>query len=102
MGPLPRGLHQGVESVAKVRVTRTLLHVAVQDQPQRQQINDAISKLSDDHREVILLREVQGLDYKEIAAVVGSSLGTVMSRLHYARKKLQTYLKPESPDHPQT
>ena len=59
------------------------------------QIEDAIGKLSEEHREVILLREVQGLDYKEIAEATGSSLGTVMSRLHYARKKLQIYLNPE-------
>ena len=60
----------------------------------RQQLNDAIAKLSPDHREVILLREVQGLDYKEIAEVTANSMGTIMSRLHYARKKLQTYLSP--------
>ena len=61
----------------------------------QQQIEDAIGKLSEEHRDVILLREVQGLDYKEIAEVTGNSLGTVMSRLHYARKKLQNYLEPE-------
>ena len=58
----------------------------------RKDLNQAISKLSPDHREVILLREVQGLDYKEIAEVTGSSMGTIMSRLHYARKKLQSSL----------
>lgn len=58
----------------------------------RKQLNEAIAKLSPDHREVILLREVQGLDYKEIADVTGSSMGTIMSRLHYARKKLQSSL----------
>lgn len=67
---------------------------ALERQELRQQINDAIAKLSPDHREVILLREVQGLDYKEIAEVTGSSMGTIMSRLHYARKKLQDYLSP--------
>ena len=60
----------------------------------REQINAAIAKLSEEHREVIILREVQGLDYKEIAEITENSIGTVMSRLHYARKKLQTYLKP--------
>lgn len=63
------------------------------------EINDALSKLSVEHREVILLREVQGMDYKEIAEVTESTMGTVMSRIFYARKKLQTYLsslKPES------
>ena len=62
----------------------------------REQIRDAISKLSEEHREVILLREVQGMDYKEIAEITKNSMGTVMSRIHYARKKLQTYLEPQS------
>ena len=68
---------------------------ALEQSELRDQINNAIGKLSEEHREVILLREVQGLDYKEIAEATGSSLGTVMSRLHYARKKLQIYLNPE-------
>ena len=58
----------------------------------RGNIDSALEKLSPEHREAILLREVQGLDYKEIADVMGCSLGTVMSRLFYARKKLQTLL----------
>ncbi len=68
---------------------------AMEQNELKQQINAAIAKLSPDHREVILLREVQGLDYKEIADATGHSMGTIMSRLHYARKKLQTYLSPE-------
>ena len=57
-----------------------------------ERINAALEKLSPEHREAILLREVQGFDYKEIAATMDCSLGTVMSRLFYARKKLQTLL----------
>ena len=58
----------------------------------RASIEGALEKLSPEHREAILLREVQGLEYKEIADVMDCSLGTVMSRLFYARKKLQTLL----------
>ncbi|MGJ8675941.1 MAG: RNA polymerase sigma factor [Akkermansiaceae bacterium] len=58
------------------------------------EIKSALAKLSTEHREVILLREVQGMDYKEIAEITESSMGTVMSRIYYARKKLQTYLSP--------
>ena len=68
---------------------------ALEQSELQQRIEDAIGRLSEEHRDVILLREVQGLDYKEIAEVTGNSLGTVMSRLHYARKKLQNYLEPE-------
>lgn len=57
------------------------------------QIEDALAKLSDKHREVVLLREVQGMDYKEIAEILDCSVGTVMSRLFNARKNLQQLLK---------
>ncbi len=56
-------------------------------------IHEAIAQLSPDHRTVILLREVEGHSYEEIAQATTSSLGTVMSRLFYARKKLQELLK---------
>ncbi|WP_319609416.1 sigma-70 family RNA polymerase sigma factor [Oceaniferula marina] len=69
---------------------------AMQREELRQHIHAAIGNLSPDHREVILLREVQGLDYKEIAEATGSSMGTIMSRLHYARKKLKQLLSPEA------
>ena len=55
-------------------------------------IMDAMEKLPEDQREVILLRELEGLQYKEIADVMGIPEGTVMSRLFYARKKLQKLL----------
>ena len=56
-------------------------------------IEEAIGGLSPAHRAVILLKEVDGRQYNEIAEIVGVSIGTVMSRLFYARKKLQTLLK---------
>ena len=56
-------------------------------------IFEAIESLTPDHRAVILLREIDGLSYEEISEVLECSLGTVMSRLHYARKKLQSRLQ---------
>ncbi|MCA9909159.1 MAG: sigma-70 family RNA polymerase sigma factor [Anaerolineae bacterium] len=60
-------------------------------------IRDAVATLSDKHREVILLREVEGLSYEEIANTLKINKGTVMSRLHHARlllqKKLQRYMR---------
>jgi RNA polymerase sigma-70 factor, ECF subfamily len=53
---------------------------------------DAINELTPDHKAVILMRAVEGLSYKEIGRIMGCSEGTVMSRLHYARKKLQEKL----------
>jgi RNA polymerase sigma-70 factor (ECF subfamily) len=56
-------------------------------------VMEAISELTPDHKAVILLREVEGLSYDEISRVMQCSKGTVMSRLHYARKKLQKKLR---------
>lgn len=53
----------------------------------------ALREISPEHRAVVLLKEVDGLSYQEIADTVGCSLGTVMSRLFYARKRLQVLLK---------
>ena len=58
-------------------------------------IMDALEKLPADQKQIILLRELEGLSYKEIAEVVGIPEGTVMSRLFYARKKLQKLLAGE-------
>lgn len=55
-------------------------------------LHDEIGKLSQKHREVFILHAFEDLSYKEIAAVVGCNLGTVMSRLFYARKRLQEAL----------
>lgn len=54
----------------------------------------AINELTPDHKAVIVMRAVEGLSYKDIGRIVGCSEGTVMSRLHYARKKLQEKLGP--------
>lgn len=56
-------------------------------------IAGALKELSPEHRAVLLLKEVDGLSYQEIADAVGCTLGTVMSRLFYARKRLQTLLR---------
>jgi DNA-directed RNA polymerase specialized sigma24 family protein len=50
---------------------------------------EAINELTPEHRAVILLREVDGLSYEEISQVLDCPKGTVMSRLHYARRQLQ-------------
>lgn len=66
---------------------------SLSDKEIRARIDEAIAKLSPEHRTVITLREIEGLEYQEIADATGASLGTVMSRLFYARKKLQALLK---------
>jgi RNA polymerase sigma-70 factor (ECF subfamily) len=56
-------------------------------------IRAAISELTPEHRAVILLREVDGLSYEEISQALDCPKGTVMSRLHYARRQLQERLR---------
>ena len=53
----------------------------------------ALAELPDDARRTIELREIDGLSYQEIAQALGIPKGTVMSRLHYARRRLQTALR---------
>ena len=52
----------------------------------------ALDALPSYHRSVIVMREVEGLSYEEMAEVVGVSKGTIMSRLFHARQKLQKAL----------
>lgn len=59
----------------------------------RRRIDEALGKLTDAHRTVLVMHEFEGLDYKEIAKRVGISIGTVMSRLFYARRRLATLLQ---------
>ena len=55
-------------------------------------LNEALLKLSEPHRMVVVLHDVQGLSHEEIAEIVGCNVGTVRSRLFYARQQLQGFL----------
>ena len=57
------------------------------------EIQDALNTLPEHHREVLLLREIEGLSYEDIATALEVPRGTVMSRLFHARKKMQSALK---------
>jgi RNA polymerase sigma-70 factor, ECF subfamily len=58
----------------------------------RQRIDQALGQLSHEHRTVLALHEFQEMEYKEIAKTMGCSIGTVMSRLFYARRKMAALL----------
>lgn len=66
---------------------------AMQSQELGDQIRRALETLPDEQKQVLLLREVEGLSYQEMAETMGCSIGTIMSRLFYARKKMQAQLK---------
>jgi RNA polymerase sigma-70 factor, ECF subfamily len=59
----------------------------------RDRIEEALASLSDNHRAILLLREVEGLSYEDLAKVLGIRKGTVMSRLFHARLKMQNKLR---------
>jgi RNA polymerase sigma-70 factor (ECF subfamily) len=61
-------------------------------------VRQAVEQLPDEFREAIVLREMEGLSYKEIADAVSVPIGTVMSRLARARKQLQQYLTQQTKD----
>lgn len=69
-------------------------NVALENEELNKVLNEALETLSENHRAIILLREVEGLSYEQIAEVMDCHIGTVMSRLHHARKRLQKALKP--------
>jgi RNA polymerase sigma-70 factor (ECF subfamily) len=58
----------------------------------RKKIDDALGLLTAEHRTVLVLHEFEDMEYKEIARTVGCSMGTVMSRLFYARRKMAALL----------
>jgi RNA polymerase sigma-70 factor (ECF subfamily) len=87
------GLGEVEPGAATAPRTEFLPHQKLGHAEIRARIDEAIGRLTPDHRAVILLKEMDGLQYHEIAEVMDCSIGTVMSRLFYARKKLQAMLK---------
>jgi RNA polymerase sigma-70 factor (ECF subfamily) len=58
----------------------------------QEQLNAAMLQLSEVHRVVVTLHDIQGLSHEEIARILDCNIGTVRSRLFYARQQLQAHL----------
>ncbi len=69
-----------------------------EEQAARQTVWAALKKLSSDHRNVLILHEIEGLKEREVANILQCSVGTVKSRLHYAKKKMRKILEKEYPN----
>lgn len=69
-------------------------HRRIEREELNEALEQALDQLSEKHRTIMVLREIDGLSYEEIADTMDCSIGTVMSRLHHARKKLQERLRP--------
>lgn len=58
-----------------------------------ERLQEGLDRLSPDHRAILLMREIEGLSYDDIAAKMKCSIGTVMSRLFYARQNIRKFLE---------
>lgn len=94
-GPMAMPVGEGVMSRASMRGLTDPVGEA-QRNLIAHEITRAFDKLSDDARAMVLLADVEELSYKEIAEIVGCPIGTVMSRLHRARKQLQLSLQAQA------
>jgi len=72
---------------------------ALADKEIRKRIDQALDELSENHRTVLVMRELEGLSYEEMAQAMGCSKGTIMSRLFHARRNMQKRLL-DLIDHP--
>jgi len=68
-------------------------HEALEQDERCRQVRQAIDQLPDEHREVVVLREIDGCTYETIAEILDMPIGTVRSRLHRARLQLRDILK---------
>lgn len=74
----------------QIEQSRFIAHDAIPDS--RLEMEYALQRLSPEHRAVLVLRELQGWDYEQIAKVLEIPIGTVRSRLHHARTQLRQIL----------
>ena len=81
------------QSAADAQTKKTNPREELWKKQRQQAIVGAIDALPPDQRTTVILREIDGLSYEEIAQVTKVPIGTVMSRLYYARRKLQEKLK---------
>ena len=69
--------------------------VALERSEEDAQLQAAMNRLSHEHREVLVLKDIEGLKYEAIADILGVPIGTIRSRLHRARLELRDLLPPE-------
>jgi RNA polymerase sigma-70 factor (ECF subfamily) len=81
-------LEEGYSEALETQITRKLL---------QSEVRHAIDSLPEPHREVVVLRDIEGLSYAEIAGILDCPTGTVMSRLSRAREILRQLLAVRSP-----
>ncbi len=83
---------EGAESALMPRILGGNPGRALADKQIRHRIDQALDELSENHRTVLVMRELEGLSYEDMAKAMGCSKGTIMSRLFHARKNMQRRL----------
>ncbi len=69
-------------------------HNLAEQSERAKKVRESVMKLDEKHRSVLVMKWFEGLRYEQIAKILGVSVGTVKSRVHYALKKLEVDLKP--------
>jgi RNA polymerase sigma factor (sigma-70 family) len=96
-----RRYHLSLDDVdASIQNDKEFLELTATSSPVREadlselqrRLNEAMMKLSDEHRAVVTMFHIQGMPHAEISKILGVSEGTVRSRLFYANRQLQNYL----------
>ena len=88
-----RFTHAGEEVIVQLRDERPDPTTALERREREAMLQRALAELPDDRRIVVVLRDLEGLTYEEIAETLGLELGTVRSRLHRARAELREKLE---------
>lgn len=96
-----RRTHQSLDDIdSAVQIDKDFVELAAASTPVREanlnelqkRLNEAMQRLSEDHRTVVTMFDIQGLPHADIAKILGISEGTVRSRLFYAHRQLQNFL----------
>ena len=90
---LRNGEHK-IEPVDPSEFTRP--EAALERSEEESQLHAALNRLSDEHRSVLLMKDIDGMKYEDIADVLDVPIGTIRSRLHRARLELRGLLEPEN------
>jgi RNA polymerase sigma-70 factor (ECF subfamily) len=91
---LTRTGEDGEETVLELKDPGPLPEQELETMELREVIQKALDRLSPEHRIIVVLHDLQGFKYQEIAQLIGANLGTVKSRLFYARQELRNLLGP--------
>ena len=93
-----RGTEEPFDEEVHQESAQAEMREAFRQKANAETLQAALEKLPEEYREIIVLHDLEGLAYKEIAAVIGVPIGTVMSRLSRARGRLRAEITTSNPE----